>query len=112
MESLDALGAELRRANERGEPDDHTTYYAAALAALERLVAKNGSVTTGALAQRFEEWRSAYLNTPHGRPGSGIDLRNEGRLNLVVREWARRAQSQSFLDTRVGLSGDGGTLAN
>jgi hypothetical protein len=36
--------------------------------ALERLVAKDGSVTTGALAERFEEWRSAYLNTPHGQP--------------------------------------------
>jgi nitrile hydratase accessory protein len=68
VEWSDALGAELRRANERGEPDDHTTYYAAALAALERLVAKDGSVTTGALAERFEEWRSAYLNTPHGQP--------------------------------------------
>src|SRR5262249_46189552 len=33
----DALGAELRSATERGEPDDHTTYYAAALAALEHL---------------------------------------------------------------------------
>jgi nitrile hydratase accessory protein len=64
----DSLGAELRRANERGEPDDHTTYYAAALAALERLVARDGSVTTVALSDRVEEWRSAYLNTPHGQP--------------------------------------------
>ena len=64
----DALGAELRRANERGAPDDQTTYYAAALAALERLIVANGSVTTGGLSERVEEWRSAYMNTPHGQP--------------------------------------------
>jgi nitrile hydratase accessory protein len=64
----DALGAELRRANERGAPDDQTTYYAAALAALEHLIVANGSVTTGGLSERVEEWRSAYMNTPHGQP--------------------------------------------
>jgi nitrile hydratase len=64
----DALGAELRRANERGAPDDQTTYYAAALAALEHLIVANGSVTTGGLSERVEEWRSTYMNTPHGQP--------------------------------------------
>jgi len=64
----DALGAELRRAKERGAPDDQTTYYAAALAALEHLIVANGSVTIGGLSRRVEEWRSAYMNTPHGQP--------------------------------------------
>lgn len=62
-----ALGEELRRAEARGAPDDHETYYAAVLAALERLVAAAGAITTDALAARIEEWRRAYLNTPHGQ---------------------------------------------
>ena len=64
----EALGAELRRAQARGEPDDQETYYAAALAALEHLVASSGSLTAGALSARVEAWRRAYLATPHGRP--------------------------------------------
>jgi nitrile hydratase accessory protein len=64
----DALGAELRRAAERGEADDQTTYYAAALAALEGLIAADGRVSPGGLSSRTEQWRRAYLNTPHGKP--------------------------------------------
>ena len=64
----EALGAALRRAEADGEPDDQQTYYEAALAALEQLVAAKGSVTGPALAGRIEQWRRAYLNTPHGKP--------------------------------------------
>ena len=64
----DALGAELRSAVERGAPDDQTTYYAAALAALEGLIAADGRVSPDGLSSRTEQWRRAYLNTPHGNP--------------------------------------------
>ena len=62
------LGKELRRAEARGAPDDGETYYTAALAALEALVALSASVSAKALALRTEEWRRAYLETPHGQP--------------------------------------------
>jgi nitrile hydratase accessory protein len=62
----EALGAELRRAEAAGGRDDHDTYYGAALAALERLLA--GDVSAAALADRAEEWRRAYRRTPHGQP--------------------------------------------
>ena len=62
------LGAELQRMSARGEPDDRDTYYRAALAAIERLIAKDGRISVEALAERTEEWRRAYLNTPHGKP--------------------------------------------
>jgi nitrile hydratase accessory protein len=62
------LGAELRRAVASGAPDDHETYYAAALAALERLMAAAGGITANALSRRTEEWRRAYRHTPHGQP--------------------------------------------
>ena len=62
------LGEELRRAEAAGAPDTPETYYAAVLAALERLTAASGAVPGGALAERTEAWRRAYENTPHGRP--------------------------------------------
>lgn len=64
----EALGTELRQASARGEPDDQDTYYGAALTALERLIEKDGRISVEALAGRTEQWRRAYLNTPHGQP--------------------------------------------
>ncbi|MDH3700075.1 MAG: nitrile hydratase accessory protein [Alphaproteobacteria bacterium] len=64
----DMLGAALRQSAEDGDPDDQTTYYMAILTALERLVAADGRVTTECLSERVEQWRRAYLNTPHGQP--------------------------------------------
>ena len=64
----DALGAELERAQARGDSDDAQTYYRSALAALETLLASTGRVTTPDLCVRTEAWRRAYLNTPHGQP--------------------------------------------
>ena len=50
------------------EPDDRETYYRAVLAALERLLAENGSVTAAELEEREHQWERAYLRTPHGKP--------------------------------------------
>jgi hypothetical protein len=36
--------------------------------ALEGLLTARGTVGTDALAARREEWRQAYLATPHGQP--------------------------------------------
>jgi nitrile hydratase accessory protein len=62
------LGAEIRRRGEASEPDTETTYYYAALGALERLVGEKSPATGGSLLDRVEAWRRAYLNTPHGQP--------------------------------------------
>jgi nitrile hydratase accessory protein len=64
----EALGAEIRRRCEAGEPDSEASYYRAALAALERLVGAGSPETGGSLDERVEAWRRAYLNTPHGQP--------------------------------------------
>ena len=63
-----ALGAELRAAADRGEPDDGSRYYEHWLAALERLVTAKGLTDAAALAVRKEEWSHAYRDTPHGQP--------------------------------------------
>jgi len=71
-----ALGAALRQSEERGEPDTDETYYAAALVALEKLVAERAPATGDAHPARIEAWRRAYLRTPHGKPvelAAGLD---------------------------------------
>jgi nitrile hydratase accessory protein len=62
------LGAELRAAAERGEPDDGSRYYQHWLAALERLVTEKGLADRDALAERKQAWAEAYRHTPHGDP--------------------------------------------
>ena len=68
VEWSNALGAELKSAEARGDSDDAKTYYGSVLAALEGLLASDGRVSTGDLGLRTEAWRRAYLNTPHGQP--------------------------------------------
>lgn len=67
-EWADTLGLELRRAADRDAPDDQNTYYVSVLATLEHLVVADGPVTPDGLSSRTEQWRRAYLNTPHGQP--------------------------------------------
>lgn len=66
-----AIGTEIKAAQAAGDPDLGDTYYDHWLKALERLVASKGAVTMDQMAARTEQWRRAYLNTPHGQP---IDL--------------------------------------
>ncbi len=68
-----ALGAELKAAAERGEPDDGSRYYHHWQAALERLVLEKGLLDSSALERRKDEWADAYRHTPHGKP---VELSN------------------------------------
>lgn len=67
-----ALGAEIKRAQAAGDPDTGETYYNHWLATLERLCADKGLALGDEVADRAEEWRNAYLATPHGQP---VDLK-------------------------------------
>ena len=64
----EALGAALRDAAAGGAPDNAETYYRAALAALEAVLAAHGGVSVASLDERQDAWRAAYLATPHGKP--------------------------------------------
>jgi hypothetical protein len=75
----ETLGAEI--AARKTAPDDRETYYRAALAALERLLAENGNVTRAELDEREQQWERAYLRTPHGRP---VELRAGEALERSV----------------------------
>lgn len=67
-EWAERLAAEIRRAQERGEPDLGTNYYEHWLAALEALVAEKGLVRPEELARRKAEWERAARETPPGQP--------------------------------------------
>ena len=64
------LGAEIAsdhggQGGESGDPI--AVYYRQWLTALEKLVADKGLASPTELAGRKEDWRRAYLNTPHGQ---------------------------------------------
>ena len=62
------LAEEIKRAQERGDPDLGDTYYRHWLAAVERLVAEKGGADGDTLARHREAWRHAARRTPHGTP--------------------------------------------
>ncbi|MEQ8805438.1 MAG: nitrile hydratase accessory protein, partial [Rhodospirillales bacterium] len=55
------------RSQAAGDPDTGETYSNHWLAALERLCADKGLALGDEVANRAEEWRDAYLATPHGQ---------------------------------------------
>jgi nitrile hydratase accessory protein len=62
------LSQEINKAQQRGDPDFGNTYYHHWLNALENLCNQKGLVQVVDLLRRKEEWRQAYLHTPHGKP--------------------------------------------
>jgi nitrile hydratase accessory protein len=86
------LSEEIKAAQARGDADLGNTYYQHWLNALERLCSQKGLVAPAAREQRKEEWRRAYLNTPHGQPielaaahrkkGEGSDEYADGKQGL------------------------------
>jgi len=68
------LGAEIKRAREKGDPDTGETYYHHWLAALERIVAEKNVTEAATLARYYDAWDCAADRTPHGTP---IELKPE-----------------------------------
>ena len=63
-----SLSAEIKRAQEAGDPDRGDTYYHHWLAALERIVAEKGVTDESTLGRYQAAWRRAADRTPHGDP--------------------------------------------
>jgi nitrile hydratase accessory protein len=63
-----ALSQQIKTAQVQGDADLGDTYYWHWLAALEQICAVKGLVGVPDMQRRTEEWRRAYLNTPHGQP--------------------------------------------
>ena len=67
-EWTEALSGEIAAARDRGEPDLGDTYYMHWMRALEALSARKGGIAAADIEACAEDWRRAYLNTPHGEP--------------------------------------------
>jgi nitrile hydratase accessory protein len=67
-EWAEALAGVIAEAKARGDPDTGEDYYLHWLTALERLTARKGLVSAGALAERRDAWEEAAHRTPHGQP--------------------------------------------
>jgi len=77
-EWTNALSDEISTAKLAGEADLGDTYYMYWLRALERLAAQKGKAAPDEVKSRAEEWRCAYLNTPHGDPVELASARKSG----------------------------------
>jgi nitrile hydratase accessory protein len=62
-----ALGHEIQAAAPRAS-EESAAYFLHWLDALERLCREKGLVDGVEIGRRCEQWRQAYLNTPHGEP--------------------------------------------
>jgi nitrile hydratase accessory protein len=62
------LSDEIKCAQAAGDPDTGETYYHHWLAALERLAAAKGALSSAELCDRQDAWDRAAKATPHGRP--------------------------------------------
>ena len=67
-EWAEGLTQEINKAQQQGDPDLGDTYYEHWLNALERVCRAKELVLSGDMVERAEQWRRAYLNTPHGQP--------------------------------------------
>jgi nitrile hydratase accessory protein len=61
-----ALGREIQAA--AADPARADTYFQHWLRALERMCAEKGMIEPAEINRRQEQWRRAYLATPHGQP--------------------------------------------
>jgi nitrile hydratase accessory protein len=68
------LSAEIKRAQQAGDPDTGETYYHHWLNVLERMVAEKGIADAETLRRYHDAWDHAADRTPHGLP---IELKPE-----------------------------------
>ena len=67
-EWTNSLAKEIKEAKEQGNPDFGNTYYKFWLSALETILLEKNIVKKSDLKSMMEQWRRAYLSTPHGIP--------------------------------------------
>ena len=67
-EWTDALTEEIKMSKVQGLPDFGNNYYQFWLSALETILLDKNILKKSDLKSRMEQWRSAYLSTPHGKP--------------------------------------------
>lgn len=78
-EWTDTLAAAITAAQRAGDPDHGDTYYQHWLAALENVCAAKLAINPTDVDAREQQWRDAYLRTPHGQPVALQDFQPEAQ---------------------------------
>lgn len=65
---VEVFSAEIKASPVQPGETPNDAYYRQWLTALETIVRSSGLVSVAEIAERAEDWRKAYLNTPHGEP--------------------------------------------
>lgn len=73
-----AISEEIAASPARPGETTGDAYYRQWLATLERLCARHGLTERASVDARAEQWRQAYLGTPHGQP---VRLENAARAH-------------------------------
>ena len=70
-----ALGEQLKLTQNIADDSKNAkeNYYQAALLALTQLIESSQIISQRQLHNRIDDWKSAYLSTPHGKP---VELKN------------------------------------
>ena len=66
-EWVEQFSAQVKLAQQSGDPDLGDTYYNHWLKSLEVIVSEKQIIAISELKARKEAWREAYLRTPHGK---------------------------------------------
>ena len=74
-EWAEQLSKEIHKAQQAGDPDLGDTYYTHWLQALEQLLLAKQITNLPEVVARTDQWRQAYIATPHGQP---VELKNAG----------------------------------
>lgn len=69
-EWAEQLGNEIATKTALSGQADNESYFQCWLAALEKISMNKQLVSSDQLDRRKDQWRRAYLNTPHGKPVS------------------------------------------
>jgi len=64
----DTLAEEIKKGGKLGQSDFGDTYYQFWLSALETILLEKNILKKSDLKSTMEQWRRAYLSTPHGIP--------------------------------------------
>ena len=70
-----ALAEEIKEAKDQGQPDFGNTYYQFWLSALETILLEKNILKKSDLKSMMEQWRRAYLSTPHGNPVKPVNYK-------------------------------------
>ncbi|MEI9406440.1 nitrile hydratase accessory protein [Mesorhizobium sp. Cs1330R2N1] len=67
-EWVKVFSEEIKAAPQLPDESVNDAYYRQWMAALEKIIAAEGLTGKDQISARADEWRQAYINTPHGHP--------------------------------------------